>query len=304
MAQAAKLMVKTGKVSVPYPMPIAISEDKRERIMRWVVDQKYPMIKSRKMTHDSLQIVAYGPSLKDTWKEIDFDEPLITMSGALKFLLDNGVKPRLGKWFHAHVDPRPDNLDCVIPHPDVVYLLGSCSNPLIFKKLEGQKIAVWHAVSGPHTYQWVKDNHPGNILVAAGSTIGLASIHLGGVFGYYHFEVFGMDGSFKGKDRHSGHHGGIEHGQRPSALNPEYMTSRLMENANYETIAMLNNFPVICVFHGDGIIQDWVGKNKPHNAARHGTPEAQIMRKARFFQIDKNKALEMNMQGVPVLEAA
>jgi hypothetical protein len=242
------------------------------------------------MTHSRIQIIAYGPSLRDTWREIDPGAPLITMSGALKFLLEQGLKPVKGVWFHTDVDPRPHKFSVVPRHDDVVYLIGSCANPNLFKHLDGCKVALYHAFSGPHTPVWIRENDPNQLIVSAGSTIGLTSIHLGGIMGYYHFEVFGMDGSFQGKDRHAGPHLGIAHGQIESTLNPGWKTSRLMENTNHEIVAMLKNFPIFCVFHGDGLVQDWVGKAKLHNAARHGTPEAETVRAGRYALISLDQA--------------
>ena len=292
---------KLSKVKVPYPMPPALNEEQRERHMAWSVSQGYPRVKYRTMTDETMQIVAYGPSIEDTWQEINPDKPLITMSGSLQFLLGKGLKPRYGRWFHAHVDPRSDNLAVVERHKDVIYLMGSCAHPKMFKLLDGMKIVLWHAVSGAHTKTWIEQNDPGQVLVAAGSTIGLSSIHLGGVFGYRHFEVHGMDGSFKGDARHAGPHGGIVQGKRPSVVNGAYQTSRLMDNANLEVQNMLRVFPLFCVFHGEGVIQDWVRKANLHNAAVHGTPEAQNVRNGRYIPISYEQAKEFNLQGLPLI---
>lgn len=291
-------------VSVPYPMPPALNEEIRERHMAWAVKQGFPRVKYREMTNQTMQIIGYGPSLADTWREINPDKPLITMSGALKVLLDNGLTPREGKWFHAHVDPRADNMGVVPQRQDVIYLMGSCAHPKMFKHLEGCPIALWHGMSGPHTKDWIAENDPGQVLVAAGSTIGLSAIHLAGVFGFRHFEIHGMDGSFRGDARHAGPHGGFVQGQRPSKLNEAYMTSRLMDNANFEIVAMLKNFPLFCVFHGDGVMQDWIGKAGLHNAARHGTPQADVVRRSMYEEISLDEAERLNRAGMPILNQA
>ena len=290
------------QVAVPYEMPMAIDESHRERHMAWSVKQGYPRIKYRPMTDQTMQIVGYGPSLEDTWREINPEKPLITMSGSLRFLLAKGLKPRWGKWFHVEVDPREHKIGMLERHEDVVYLIGSCAHPKLFKYLEGMHVSLFHARSGPHTKTWIFENDPGQVLVAAGSTVGLTAIHVGGVFGYRHFEIHGMDGSFRGDARHAGQHGGIVHGQRPSLLNPDYMTSRLMENTNYEIRVMLQNFPMFCVFHGDGVVQDWVGKANLHNAARAGTPHADVVRKSSYEEVTVEQARELHLTcGLPVL---
>jgi len=216
------------KVPVPYPMAPAVDESIREQHMAWAVAQGYPRIKYRPMTDQTMQIIGYGPSLADTWPDINPAKPLITMSGSLRYLLERGLTPKWGRWFHVEVDPRPHKVAALERHPDVIYLIGSCAHPKLFKFLEGMKVVLFHARSGPHTKAWVREHDPEQVLVAAGSTVGLTAIHVGGVFGYRHFEIHGMDGSFRGDARHCGPHGGIVHGQRASLLNHEYMTSRMM----------------------------------------------------------------------------
>ena len=288
----------TKKVHVPYALPLALSEEQRERHMAWAVAQGYPRIKYRAMTTQTMQIIGYGPSLADTWRDINPNKPLITMSGSLKFLLERGLTPKWGRWFHVEVDPRPHKIKVLAKHKDVVYLIGSCAHPDLFKYLEGEHVVLFHARSGDHTYQWVAEHDHGQVLVSAGSTVGLTAIHVAGVFGYRHFEIHGMDGSFKGDARHCGPHAGIVQGQRPSEFNPSYMTSRMMENTNFEIKAMLNNFPMFCVFHGDGAVQDWVGKAGLYNAARAGTEEADKVRASDYKELTVAELDELMAAGV------
>lgn len=292
------------KVAVPYPMMPALSEEVRERHMAWSVSQGYPRIKYRTMTNHTMQVIGYGPSLHDTWKDINPEKPLITVSGALKFLLEKGLEPRWGKWFHIEVDPRPHKIEVLARHEKVIYVIGSCAHPKLFKYLEGMHVVLFHAMSGPHTKTWVAENDPNQVMVAAGSTVGLTAIHVGGVFGYRHFEIHGMDGSFRGDSRHAGFHAGMVQGQRPSQINPDYMTSRMMDNANFEVKAMLKNFPIFCVFHGDGVIQDWVGKANLHNAARAGTEKADVVRNSIFKEVSIEEARELYKAGVPLIQEA
>lgn len=292
------------QIPVPYQMTPALSEAEREVHMAWAVKQGYPRIKYRAMTNQTMQIVAYGPSLLDTWRDINPDKPLLTVSGALKVLLEKGLEPRWGKWFHVEVDPRPHKIQVLARHERVIYVIGSCAHPKLFKYLEGLPVVLFHARSGPHTKQWVAENDPGQVLVAAGSTVGLTAIHVAGVFGFRHFEIHGMDGSFAGDARHAGPHGGIVQGQRESKLNPLYMTSRMMDNANYEIRAMLKNFPIFCVFHGDGAVQDWVGRACLQNAARAGTQHADDVRSSNFEEVSMEQANALRAAGMPVLRQA
>lgn len=285
-------------------MPPAIGEPIRERYMAWAVKQGYPRIKFRSMTDYRLQLACYGPSLADSWQDINPERPLITVSGALKFLLDKGLKPRYGRWFHIEVDPRPHKIDVLARDERVVYVIGSCSSPRLFKYLEGMRVVLFHAMSGPHTKEWVGIHDPGQVLVAAGSTVGLTAIHVGGVFGFRHFEIHGMDGCYRGEARHAGPHGGMAHGRRPSMLNPDYTTSRMMDNANFEIMAMLRSFPLFAVFHGEGLVQTEVERARLYNAAKAGTAHADVVRRTAYEELTSEQVVELVKTVAPIPEPA
>ena len=66
-----------------------------------------------------LNLVCYGPSLEQTWREIK--HPIMTVSGAHDFLLARGIVPD----YHVECDPRPHKSDNISkPHPDVQYLIA------------------------------------------------------------------------------------------------------------------------------------------------------------------------------------
>ena len=288
------------KIPVPYPMPPAIDEKVREKQMAIAIEQGFPMLKARVIGNETITIVGYGPSLEDTWKEIK--PPLITMSGSLKFLLEKGLKPGPG-WFHVDVDPRSHKLALLGLHPEVTYLMGSVCHPKAWEVLKGMKVFLWHAMSGDHTPEWIRDNHVDNMLVAAGSCIGLCAVHIGGVLGYRRFEIHGFDGSWRGDKRHAGIHTGMLQGKL-EAINPsgrKFITSRLMANSNEEVKYMLKNFPIFCVFHGDGLMQDWVSTCGLWNAAVDGTSKAESIRHLAFRMVSKTEAMRLMQSGVPVL---
>jgi hypothetical protein len=288
------------KVKVPYPMPPAVSEAKREEFMAWALRQRLPRLEQQPFTDRILTIVGYGPSLEDTWRKVR--PPLICTSNSLKFLLGKGLKPGPG-WFYAMADPRPNNLDFIRnPVVDgVVYLMASVCHPKVWKILHGQRVILWHAISGEHTPAWVEKNDPGQWLVGAGSTVGLCSIHLGGFLGFRKFELHGFDGSFRDGRRHAGEHNGHEQAQVPSTINPAYMTSKIMDNANVEVQNTLRSFPIFCVFHGQGLMQDWIGKADLANAALDGTAKADSLRQYTFSSLSKDAARVLQKAGVPVL---
>ncbi|HZD13340.1 MAG TPA: 6-hydroxymethylpterin diphosphokinase MptE-like protein, partial [Candidatus Binatus sp.] len=295
--------VRFKQVKVPYPMPPAVDEKYREEFMAWAVKQNTPRIRAFKIGDESLTIVGYGPSLVDTWQKIK--PPLIVTSRALKFLLEKGLKPEFGKWFYAGVDPRPNNLEFITPpHKDVIYLMGSVSYPKTWKLLRkaGVKVFMWHAISGEHTEDWVRQNDPGQILVGAGSTVGLCAVHLGGILGYRHFEIHGFDGCFRDGKRHAGEHSGHEQEKIEIEQNGRvFVTSKIMQNGNVEVQNMLKVFPIFCVFHGDGMVPNWVEHENLMNAAIDGTPKAETVRKTLYREVSREQAEELKEQGLPVL---
>ena len=288
------------KIPVPYPMPPAIDEKVREKQMAFAIQQGFPMLHSRSIGDGTITIVGYGPSLEDTWESIK--PPLITMSGSLKFLIDKGLQPGAG-WFHVDVDPRPHKLDLLALHPAVTYLMGTVCHPKAWEMLRGMKVFLWHAMSGDHTPEWIREHHVDNMLVAAGSCIGLCAVHIGGVLGYRRFEIHGFDGSWRGDKRHAGLHTGMLQG-KIEAINPsgrKFITSRLMANANEEVKYMLKNFPIFCVFHGDGLMQDWVRTSSLWNAAVDETAKADAIRRGNFRIVSRAEANKLIESGVAVL---
>jgi hypothetical protein len=292
--------VRFEKVKVPYPMPPAVPEEKREEFMAWAVKQNPPRIVRRPIGDASLTIVGYGPSLEDTWQKIR--PPLICTSNSLKYLIGKGLEPGHG-WYYAMADPRPNNLDFIRNPvvPEVTYLMASVCHPKVWKILIGYKVVMWHAMSGEHTPEWVRQNDPGTWLVGAGSTIGLCALHLGGFLGYRKFEVHGFDGSFRGDKRHAGEHNGHDQAQMPSTINPAYMTSKIMDNANVEVQNTLRQFPIFCVFHGGGLMQNWVKDAGLSNAAIDGTAKADSIRRATFQEVTQEQVTTLRKAGVPVL---
>lgn len=278
MRRTPEHSVKKKAFNVPFPMVAALGEDLRHAAMKVCIQQKLPKLWPVPIGFETASIVCFGPSLADTWKDIQ--RPIITMSGSHDWLIRRGVIPD----YHIDMDPRPHKLVHIIkPHKDVQYLMASVCHPFTWSILKGYNVKTWHVVSGKHTREWLEQNDPRTLLIAGGSTIGLASIHVGGVLGYRRFEIFGMDGCFKNGTRHAGKHYG--HDQKPiewTANGRTWTTSKIMMNANQELLNMLNNFPFFAVLHGEGLQQGMViDADLPH-AAVHGTEKADLVRNAHF----------------------
>lgn len=271
--------MKDARFAVPFPMAACLDESVRQEQMRVCLRQQLPQLWPQPMDETAtLHVACYGPSLADTWR--DLGRPLLSMSGATDFLIARGLVPN----YHLSTDPRTTALPHILsPHPDVQYLMASCSHPFTWSILKGQRVKAFHVVSGINTYAWLQVHDPKSLLVIAGSSVGLAAVQVGGVLGFRHFEIHGMDGCYHEGRRHAGPHYG--HVQRPipwTAHGRTWLTSKIMQNSNVELFNMLREWPFFVVLHGDGLVQDMMRDEDPPNGALAGTPKADLVRTARI----------------------
>ena len=244
--------------------------------MAEALKQGFPRLRPQPIDdYQSISIVGYGPSLKDTWQDIT--RPIISMSGSLHFLAERGIIPD----YHVDCDPRPHKIKHLQPIVDGVhYIMGSCCHPSTWEVLRGQKVSLVHFYMSKDTEDWVAANDFGEGLIRPGSTVGLASIHVGGMLGYRHFEIHGMDGSFRDGKRHAGvHYGHPQGGYTWQAGHVKYDTSRIMSNGCAEVINTFRQFPIFGVFHGTGLQQALIDEEyNLENVALAGTPKANMVR--------------------------
>jgi len=267
-------------MKIPFPMTMAMTESEREAQMAKCPD--LPKLYAQKIDEDAvLHIACYGPSLEDSWRDIGY--PLLTVSGAHDYLIARGLIPD----FHAEMDPRPHKVKFLKhPHPGVTYLIASVCHPSIWPALKDQNVRVWHIYSGPHTSDWIAQNAPDSLLVRGGSSIGLSAIHLGGVLGYRHFEIHGMDGCLRDGKRHVSDHYGHDQEKVTWHINgKKFWTTKIMMNSNAELINMLWNFPIFCVFHGEGLMQEMIRNFDMANTALAETEKADKVRKACYVEL-------------------
>lgn len=256
-------------MKIPYALTAAVPVPLRHQQMAHALTLGLPRLEPVPIVEGrALSIACYGPSLKETWQALQ--RPILSMSGATRWLAERGVVPD----FHVDMDPRnykKDNIDP--PVPGVHYLMASVCCPDFFRILRDQRVTLWHTFSGRgpdgrDTYDWVAEHDPGAVVVHGGSTIGLTAIHLGGLLGYRHFEIHGMDGSFADGARHAGAHSGKtqDDGTTWRAGGVAYRTSKIMANAVAETLNTAKNFPIFTVFHGEGLTQALVREADLRNA--------------------------------------
>lgn len=259
-----------ANIKVPYAMVPAVKVEKRRANMLSAIARGLPHLDRSPSCDDPLYVACYGPSLRDTFEELRDKHPLVAMSGATKWLAERGIIAD----FALEMDPRESQLVVSCPPvPGVTYYVASCVCEGFFDRLRdaGNPVVLWHTVSTnwDDELAWVSQHDPGKLLVHAGSTVGLAAIHVGGVMGFSRFEIHGMDGSF-GADgaRHAGSHGGKTQKDDITwdANRITFRTSRIMANAVAESVNTAKNFPILTVWHGKGLTQELIRKANLVNA--------------------------------------
>lgn len=159
-------------------------------------------------------IVAYGPSLRDTWSNIAAEREagaiIVTTSGAHDLLIDRGIVPDV----HVEVDAHPHKAFFTRnSRQDVAYWLASCVDAAMIDPLvaAGRNVALWHAINNDDDFALVSEEGPdqGQCLIAGGGSVGCRAVSLMFVLGCRTFTLYGMDCSFaEDGTQHAGDHSG------------------------------------------------------------------------------------------------
>lgn len=243
--------------------------------------------------HDGrVAIVAYGPSLKETYSYIEterraFGTKVVSVSGAHDFLIERGIIPD----YHIEVDPREHKAWFTRnPHPDVTYWIASCCHPTLIDNLvsKGSKIALWH-VYNSETDKKIADEtgpDPGAWLICGGGSVACRATNVMYTQGFRSFSMYGMDCSFSiDGNQHAGEHSGKKHhtwnvrvGRRwfLTSANLVYTARGFIQNAGVlRQSSEANNEPFIpgtdtrvdFMFHGYGLLQEMAGAISTEKAA-------------------------------------
>lgn len=264
---------------IPYQLTAAMPTPMRHEQMALAIKRIPWRLQQQPINeHASITIACYGPSLADTWQNIE--RPIMTVSGALHYLAERGIVPD----YHVEMDPRPHKVRHVTPAiKGVRYLIASVCHHSIWDALEGERVELWHVRNDATTEAWCAKHDPDSLLLNPGSTVGMAAFHVAGCLGYRHFEIHGMDGSIRDGKRHAGaHYGHAQGGQTWDAGRVTYQTSKIMANACAEVINSFRVYPMFGVFHGDGLQQALIDEEYDmDNVALAGTPKAAMVRSAK-----------------------
>lgn len=143
---------------------------------------------NRVAKHDGVAlIVGKGPSLHDTWKEVQ-GGTIFACNSAAWFLSERGVRP---DW-QVVMDPIPEAVKELCEDVNG-HLLASICNPLLFTR--APRPTLWH----PNVFD-IEDYIPANrgefTGIGGGITVLNSTVCLAHVMGFRRFVVFGGDSSF------------------------------------------------------------------------------------------------------------
>ena len=241
-------------------LPHAVTNAERLDNMQKAVDRGFPFVKKvHEFRDDAISIVAYGPSLQDTWRDIQ--PPIMTVSGAHDYLVSRGIVPN----FHVDIDPRPHKAQMLLqPQDGTRYLMASVCHPDFWDVLETYDVELWHLVNGNdyETIDWVGQHHPAGTecLIGGGSTAGQRAFNVAAsVLGYRKFNVYGMDCSYTHLKHHAGNHTGKDQPIAWVTAGPngrQFRTTPQLVQAAQEMQEFLQTMNAEIIFYGDGLMQE------------------------------------------------
>lgn len=225
-------------------------------------------IPTPELSDEPVAVVAYGPSLRDTWWQVRDFKTIFTCSGAHKFLIERGIIPT----FHCESDPRGHKVAMLgDPHPAVTYLIASVCHSNYFDLLEASgrdkfKLKLWHVLFDEDDIYALYPK--GDWIICGGNTIGPRTIKIARLSGFTNIHVFGLDGSGK----HAGEHTNAppEDWYNPITVGGE--TFQTTHNLLLQAMALfedLDRYPEMKVtFHGEGMYQRMARTRTPKSLPR------------------------------------
>ena len=161
-----------------------------------------------------VSIVCYGPSLLDTWQQINPINRIVSVSKAHDFLVEHGITPAI----HVEFDCRSHKAKHIRrASAKTLYYLASCVHPDVIKQTRNYPTYLWHADQrAGQDNDFILNAEPDARLIPGGGSVGLRAIELLHALGYRHFDIHGMDSSFtdNGRTQWAGPHFGTSKGKR------------------------------------------------------------------------------------------
>jgi hypothetical protein len=260
-----------------------LADDMLERMKANIAE--FPQV-PRFKCKSRIVICGFGPSLQDSWKDIDKTLPILTVSGAHDFLIERGIVPT----YHAECDPR-DHKTFFLKNSNrrVEYMMASVCHPEMFRMLlkKKRKVTMWHAVTDVYREQLklLREVEYGAHMVGGGSNAGLRALLLAYHMGFRDFDVHGLDFSYKDRTIWAGPHSGKQHFMMEVECNGrEFWSSDVMMNAAQDFFELMHSrYLAGChfVLHGDGLLVERIKlASVNQEAADHDWVRPLILRKS------------------------
>ncbi len=193
-----------GGVTPPF-LPIAkvqcisFSDTKeRKRNLRWALDNKIKRILELGLPGNGgdIAIVAGGPTLNETYKEVSKFKDVMTCGSAHDHAIRLGIKPT----YHVECDPAiHQNQNYKEKSPcNTKYLVSSRCSKSMFRLLRDRDVYLWHmweADLGKPVYR-------GEPAFICGATCALSAIPIALTMQWKHLHFFGFDSSFEDREKH------------------------------------------------------------------------------------------------------
>ena len=211
------------------------------------------------VNEEPIALVAYGPTLRDWWKQVHDYKYVMSMSGSHKFLLERDIVPT----WHAEIDYRERKAVHTNPsHPDVKYLMGSIVHSATFDNVKDRDVAVWNIAIDGITYP------EGEIIIPSYWDIGQSSILLARMLGFRNMALFGFDYTFAvdSKETHAGFHNGPPKNHVFVKTDGKYFfTSDSLARGVLSFEQLITDYPdVNLTMFGDGLLNAYMRKHFTH----------------------------------------
>lgn len=144
-----------------------------------------------------IAVVGGGPSAKNFVEDIRKYRWVIVAGSAHDWVMDQGIIPR----YAAFCDPDPLMAKYIArPCKETTYLVSTHSPPEVFEALKDHSIALWHCL--PTRVEFLNEVDPGWSGVSGGCTIGLRSINIAIMLGFFNLHLFGFDSCLGSNKEH------------------------------------------------------------------------------------------------------
>lgn len=211
-----------------------------------------------------LNIVGGGPSLDGQIERLSKRKsPIWAVNGSVKYILKHGLMPKA----MVILDSGKVVAD-MIPDEEIEFLVASQADPSVFKKLEGKKAKVWHALVDAGEEALIREARKDYVMIGGGCGSVHRCINLGYALGFRKFHMFGFDCSLY-KEKQERHAYGTETELNLIEItlnNKTYLSEGYLARQAQDFIDMLHYFdeqidakniePIELTLYGNGLAQD------------------------------------------------